>query len=898
MLPDPIRDGVRRLFHLNVRRPEDARRDADAELASVIDARTEYLVARGMTPAAARAEAARTVGDPGVLRASVHRSAEHRERALAAHERIEEAQTDVRYALRTFRRSPAFTAAAVITLALAIGANTAIYTAVSAVVLRPLPYSDPGRLVTIGEDNADFHWHLQDAAPANFLDWKDQVAAFSGVAAFGQFNGTTTLTGIGAPRLLASTVASGDFFSVLGVRPQLGRTFRDAETWQGAGTPPAILSYRAWRDVFGADAAIIGRSVQLDGRAVQVVGVLPARFSIPGLDIDVWRPLAWNPADRAQVWFRRAHFVRVVARLAPGASLTNASAELQTVVSRLKVAYPATNAHMGASIAPLHDYLVGSARLPLFVALGAAGFLLCIACGNIANLLLVRATGRSREASVRRALGAGPWRLARQALTESLVLAAAGGGAGLALGWWGTRALTALMPSDILPVRDLAMNWSVLGFVFLVTAVCGVVFGAGPALWTAHRQPADVLKEEGRSSTGGARAGRWSDMLLVSQVSIALTLTLGAGLLARSYVQLQHVKAGFDPEGVLAVTVDLPAVRFDSAAKINAFQAELQRRSRVLPGVESVALASDLPLTGPPWSSQFAVAGRPPMEQGGDVVHRELSPEYQQVMRVPLVRGRLLTAADRINTPPVVLINETLARVFFRDENPVGQRVAFDRVPDSSSTWRTIVGVVGDERQMGMGVPARPEFIAPAAQDVRSRITLLLRTTGDPLAIAPAVRRNIAALDPDLAITSVKTMADVRAASLARDRFLATLFLVFASVGVLLAVVGVYGVVAQLARRRTRELGIRVALGARTWQVQWLVVRRGLVLSTAGIALGIAVSLEAAGAMRALLFEVAPLDRLTFVAVPILMLATAAFASWVPAAKASRADAADVLRAE
>lgn len=895
MFPDRIRDGVRRLFRLNVRRPQDALRDADAELDSVIDAKIEYLVARGMPAHAAREEAERSLG---AARASVHQSAEHRERTLALTDRIDDLKTDVRYALRTFGRTLAFTSAAVITLALAIGANTAIYTAVSAVILRPLPYTDPDRLITIGEDNTNFHWTLADAAPANFLDWKEQVSAFSGVAAFSQYRGNTTLTGIAAPRILSSTQASGNFFTVLGVRPAYGRTFVDAETWAGAGEAPAILSYQVWRDVFGARIDLVGQNIQLDGRSVQVAGVLPKDFSVPGLDVDVWRPFAFEQSARAQIWFRRAHFVRVVARLAPDATLISANASLQTVVSRLKTQYPVTNAKMGASIAPLHDYLVGSARLPLAVALGAAGFLLLIACGNIANLLLVRATARSREGAVRRALGAGRGRLVRQALTESLVLAALGGAAGLVLGWWGTRALTSLMPRDLLPVREVAMSWPILGVVFAATVLCGIVFGAGPALWTAHRHPADVLKEDGRGSSGGSRTARWSDALLVSQISIAVALTLGAGLLVRSYTLLQHVSPGFDPNGVLAVTVDLPSSRFDGSRKINGFQDELQRQARALPGVQSVALASDLPLSGPPWSSQFAIAGRPPIEQLGDVVHRELSAEYQETMRVHLVRGRLFSAADQLNSPLVVLVNETLAKRYFHDEDPVGLRITFDRIPDSTSTWRTIVGVVGDERQAGMAVPARAEFIAPAPQDVRPHMTLLVRASGDPLSLVPAIRRSIAALDPDLAITSVKTMADVRAASLARDRFLTALFIVFAIVGVVLAVVGVYGVVTQLAKRRTRELGIRLALGARTWQVQWLVVRRGLILSTIGVAVGVGVSLAVSGFMRTLLYEVAPVDPVTFVVVPALVLATAALASWVPAARASRTDAAEVLRTE
>ena len=668
MLPDRIRNGVRRLFRLNVRRPEDAIRDADAELESVIEAKAEYVAARAMSAQAAREEAERVLVG---ARDSVHQSAQHRERTLALSDRIDDLKSDIRYALRSFRRTPAFTGAAVITLALAIGANTAIYTAVSAVILRPLPYADPDRLVTIGEDNTNFHWQpwptqrrrTSSIGRIRFL----RSAAWRHSRSSGA---TTTLTGAGAPRRLTTTQSSGNFFTVLGVRPALGRTFEDGETWASAGVPPALLSYRAWRDVFGAKAEIVGQNIQLDGRSVQVAGVLPEGFSIPGLDVDVWRPFAFAPAARSQIWFRRAHFIRVVARLGPGQTLVSANAALQTVVSRLKTQYPATNAKMGASIAPLHDFLIGSARIPLAVAFGAAAFLLLIACGNIANLLLVRATARAREGAVRRALGAGRGRLVRQALTESLVLAALGGSAGLALGWWGTRALASLMPADLLPVHELSISWPVLGFVFAVTALCGVVFGAGPALRTAHRHPADVLKEEGRGSSIGGRTARWSDALLVSQISIALVLTLGAGLLVRSYALLQRVSPGFDPNGVLAVTVDLPSVRFDSASKIIAFQNELQRQAGALPGVESVALASDLPLTGPPWSSQFAVAGRPPIEQLGDVVHRELSPEYQQAMRVRLLRGRLFTTADQRNTPLVVLINETARETILSRRRP------------------------------------------------------------------------------------------------------------------------------------------------------------------------------------------------------------------------------------
>jgi len=893
-----VRAGVARLFQLALRRPDRAATEADAELDAVLDAKAEYLIARGMSPEAARAEATRALGIPlDAARALVHRSARHREQRLRTRERLGEAVATCRYALRTLRRSPAFAVATIATLALAIGATTAIYTAVNAVILRPLPYTQPDRLVTIGEDNADFNWRLGDAAPANFLDWQDRVSAFRGVAAFSPFSENVTLTGFGNPRVLKATETSGNLFTVLGVRAAIGRTFEDAETWQHSGRPVALVSDRVWREVLGGKP-VVGQTIRLDGRAVDVVGVLPGSFSIPGLEADIWHPFAWDPADRPRTWFRRAHFVRVVARLAPGVTSVGADAALQVVVRALQAEYPATNTRMGASLAPLHDYLIGSAERPLSVAFAAAAALLLIACSNVGNLLLVRAVARSREAALRRALGAGRSRLVVQALTESLMLALFGGVGGIVLGWWGTAALAALMPHTMLPVNDLTVDWSVLGFVGAVTLVCGIGFGIGPALWMARGRAADALKDEARGSSRSARSRRWGDALLVSQVALALALTLGAGLLVKSYDLLRRVKPGFDPNGVLAVKVDVTGPQFDSTAATSRFYDDLLSRARGLPGVESVGLVSTLPLTGPPWSSEFAVAGRPPFPRGGDVVHREVSPDYQRVMRVPLIHGRLFTDADRPGAPSVVLINETLAKAYFGGEDPIGLRVAFDRIPDSTSHWRTIVGVVGDERQTSMNEAPRSEFLAPAAQAGDDGLTLLLRTTGDPLALVGGVKRIVRAIDPDLAISSVKTMGDVRAAALARDRFLTGLFLLFATVGVVLGVVGIYGVVAQLARRRMRELGIRVALGARRWQVQWLVVRRGLALSAIGIAIGVGGAIAVIGVMRSLLYGVAPVDPLTFATVPALVLVTAALASWVPALRASRSDAAEVLRAE
>ncbi len=589
----------------------------------------------------------------------------------------------------------------------------------------------------------------------------------------------------------------------------------------------------------------------------------------------------------------------MVARLEPGVTHQRANTALQTVVKRLQQEYPAINTNMGAGLTPLHEFLVGGTRRPLLVMFGGVAVLLLIACANVANLLLVRAAGREHEVALRLALGAGSGRLFRQALTEVLVLAVLGGAAGLVLGWWGTRTLAALMPDGMLPIREVTMSWTVLGYALLATVLCAALFGVAPVLWTRRRVPADALRDEGRTASGGLRARRWGNALLVSQVALALALTLGAGLLVRSYLLLLRVDPGFDTRNVLTVELALPGFRYDSTRRVLAFYDELERRSRGLPGVEAAAVVSRVPLAGPTWTSVFAVQGREPLPAGSEVKHREITHEYHQAMRVPIRRGRLLTAADNSESAPrVVLINETLARTYFAGRDPIGQRVIFDRFPDSTSVWRTIVGVVGDERQGTLGQPALPEIIAPLAQEPRNLMQLVLKSRTPSASLIGPVRRIVTELDPDLAITSIRTMDEVRAASLARDRFLTVLMFAFAGVGLLLGLVGVYGVVAQLAKRRTRELGIRVALGARAAQLQWLVVRHGVLLTALGIVVGLLVAAGATRALRTLLYGVAPIDPATFVAVPVLVLLTAAAASWLPAARASRTDPCQVLRSE
>jgi len=866
-----------------------AERELDEELRFHIQMETEKNIRAGMSAADARRRALRDFGGVEPTK-EAHRDVRGRF--------IEELVADIRYALRTLRRAPVLAGAAIATLALGIGANTTIFSAVNAEILRPLPFANPGRLVMLWEENPEKHWHQQLCAPANAFDWKDQVKAFQDVALYFDGAGQSILTGEGAPQILKAAGVTGNVFDLLGIRMQLGRALLPDETWSANGTAhTAVISDGFWRDRFGADPRIIGRSLRIDGQPMQIVGVAPAGFSFPVEGVDIWQPMAWKPELRDQVSFRRAHFVRAIARLAPGASLETADAQLQTVAARLKQQYPATNKYMGAGLTPLHQFLVGDTRLPLFVLLAAVGLLLLIACANVGNLLLVRAAGREREAALRLTLGAGRRRLAKQALTESLVLSMLGGIAGVALGVAGTRALEALLPGGMLRSSHFSVDWTVLGYVLLVVLGSGLIFGTAPALWTGRRSPAESLKEGGR---GGEtrRMRRWTELLVVGEVALAVVLTLGAGLLVRSFRELVQVDPGFDPRGVLATQIALSGPKYDSAARVRNFYDEAIARVAALPGVTGAAATTVPPLLGTSYTSDFVIAGRPAGEYYTEITHRSVTPDYFRVMRVPIRRGRAFTPADRAHAPPVVIINEQIAEKYFKGQDPVGQRLTFDKVPNDSSQWSTIVGVVGGERQRALAAEPLIEAYIPFAQEPQSGMSILTRTTGDPEAIAPAIRRIVSELDSDIPISSMRTMESIRLKSLARERFLMTMLVIFAAVGLVLAVIGVYGVLAQVARRRTREMGIRIALGSPIGQVRWLVVKHGLGLVTIGLAIGISAALIATRGLGALLYHVAPADPVTFVAIPLLLALTGVAAAWIPALQASRADPAVALRSE
>ena len=868
---------------------ERANHELDEEILFHLEQETAKLERGGLSPDEARRRAMLAFG--GVAQA---REA-HRDVRVVRW--LADLIADARFALRSIKRAPVIAGAAVITLALGIGAATAIYSVVDAVLVRPLPFPHSERLFVVGEDNAEREWHLQDASPANYLDWKEQVPAFESLGGFSEDHSTATLTGEGEPRVIHYAQVTGSFFDMLGVRAQVGRVFRDEETWHQPA-PIIVISDRFWRGVLGGSADVIGRTIQLNGKERQIVGVMPASFAYPYPDVDVWLTMGWDLSDRSEVGFRRAHYIRSIARVKTGVSVSAANAQLQAVVRRLQQQYPVTNTGMGASMAPLHDFITGDARRPLILLFGAVGLLLLIACANVGNLLLVQAIGRQHELSLRLALGAGGTRLVRQALAESLVLSMLGGLAGLVVGWAGVRALATIQPQGMLPVGDIGIDWRVLVFLALVTTFCGLLFGVAPSLWGQRQLPANALREGGRSIGEGMRLRRWGDALVVGEVALALLLTVGAGLLVRSYSALRRVNPGFESAGVLTVGIDLVGGRYDSTAVLTNFDAQLLDRIRAMPGVQSAAISSSLPLTGLGWTSDFSVEGRARDDYATEVAHREVSPDYFKAMRVPLLRGRAFTDADVRGAERVVIVNDALVRRYFRGADPLGQRISFDRVPDSTSKWRTIVGVVGGEHQLGISKDAHDEIIAPLAQDQQQTIVVVARTEGEPLAFVDPIRGALRDIDPNLAIESVQSMDDVVSGSLARDRFLMTMLAVFAGVGLMLAIVGVYGVLAQMTRRRTREMGVRIALGAQGGQLRWLVISQGLRLVATGLVLGAVLALMLTRAMQRVLFDVPASDPLTYVLVALLLAATGAMAAWLPAMRASGTDPAVALRAD
>ncbi len=810
---------------------------------------------------------------------------------------LETTWQDVRYGFRTLRRNPGFTAAAVLVLALGIGATTAIFSAANAYFFRPLPFAEADRLVMLYETNPEFKWTDQTVAPANALDWRDQVEAFEDVALYSEFVSPVTWIRDGEPELLGLANVTGNFFDVLGVKPALGRATRYEETWDGKAAV-VVLSWGLWQSRFGGDPSIVGRQIELSGTSAEVLGVMPQGFTFPRDDVQLWAPFGWPESNRQEAWFRRAHWPRAVARIAPGVSLDQANAQLQVVVRRLQEEYPATNSVMGAGLTSLRDFLIKNVRTTVLVLLGAVGLLLLLACTNVANLLLVRANGRKREVALRHALGAGRVRVARQMLTESMILALAGGGAGLVLGWAGIRLMARLNRVGIDGATGLALDHRVILFALVASAACAVLFGMAPALRATGGRIHEALKEGGRSRTAGRESNRTAGALVAVEVALALLLAAGAGLMVRSVWLLRHVNPGFRTDGVIAVQFTIPSSRYANRDAVLAFYDRFEEALEARPGIDRAGTVGQLPLNGTSWTSQFQAKGWPADRVGFEILHRRADDGYFEALHIPLIRGRLFEPSDRPDGPSVVVINEAFARQHFPGEDPIGKQIAYDREAGPESEWHEIVGIVGDQRQETLRDAARPEVFEDRNQDWNRTSWVVVHAAVDPGAAIPMIRATLRELDPLIPIAEVRPLHDVWSQSMARERFVLVLLGVFAVVALLLAAVGVYGVTAQALRARTSEIGVRMALGAAAPQVVRMMLRQTVGLVLLGLAGGLVGALLLARALGSLIYGVQPRDPGTFAAVATFLAFVALFASWIPARRASSVDPAVSLRNE
>jgi putative ABC transport system permease protein len=789
---------------------------------------------------------------------------------------------DLGYGWRMLAKRPGFTLTVILCLALGIGANTATFSVVNAVLLRPLPYPDPDRLVMVREVyRAAGEESESTASAASFLAWKERGRLFADLAAIVHRNYSLT-GGDGAPEHLQGARVSPSLFALLGVRPQRGRLFTAEEDRPGAPFA-AVVSDGLWHRRFGADPDLIGKTFNLNGAPFTVVGILPPGFQFPD-GADVWASIQIDPA-KPLPW----HDLDVVARLKPGVSLERAQAELAGLSAQLARERPDTQAGWGARAVPLKRILEGDVRPALLILLGAVAFVLAIACANVANLELARVAERDREVAVRIALGAGRGRLVRQFLAESVLLSLLGGGGGLLLAYASLRPLVALSPVEVPGFRQVSIDGRVLAFTLVAAVVTGLLFGLVPALKISRPEIGQLLKEGSRGSAGiGGR--RFRGFLVMAEIGLALVLLVGAGLMLRSFWRLGGVTPGFDPRGALTVRLNLPSRAYPTPERRFAFYRAALDRIAALPGVREVALTTTLPLARENITDSFTVEGRPaPAGEMAVANTRMISPGYFQVMRMPLRAGRAFTAADDVSARPVVVVSESMARRYWPDEDPVGRRV---KKGGSTSTdpWITVVGVVADVKDTGLDADPGATWYMPFAQNAWDGVNLVARTAGAPLSLAPALRRAIWSIDPNQAVYDVATLEDLLAGSVARPRFSVILLLLFSTSALLLAAVGLYGVLSYSVRQRLNEIGIRMALGARPADVLGMVVRQGMALAATGIALGIVAALGLTRLLRSQLFEISPSDPWTYVVLSIGLAAVALAANLLPARRATRVD--------
>ena len=801
--------------------------------------------------------------------------------------------SDIRYALRNLLRRPAFTIIAVVTLALGIGANTAIFSAINALLLKPLPWPELDRVVAIWDKSPSRGYEHNEVTMANYLDWQAQSQSFEQLALYNWWN--VNLSGGDVPERVQGFTVTANYLDTLGVKPIIGRNFSPEENQPGKNKV-AIISYNLWQKRFGGDPNILNKTITTNGFAIEIVGVLPEHFNYPKGG-EIYAPLELT---QRVVQNRRLHTYYVVGRLKPGVSIKSAQSDIDNITARLEQQYPDNNKGWGATVIPIVADTVRAYDTVLWVVMAAVAFVLLIACANVANLMLARASGRQREIALRTALGASRWRIIRQLLTESVIVALIGGVVGILVAFWGLDALRAANPGDAARFApgwyQLGLNFSVLAFTIGLSLFCGIVFGLAPALQVSKPNLNDALKEGSRQTSGRGHGLRSS--LVVFEIAVSLMLLVGAGLAARTFLALLKTDPGFNPDNLLTMGLVLPSAKYNDEPKIQAFYTDLMQRVKSMPGVESGAAVNFLPLGGSNASDGYLVEGEPEPspDQENLARYRVCTPDYFQTMGIRVVKGRSFTEYDKADAPKVVIVNEALARKHWPNGDAVGKRIKSYGPPDKAP-WYEIVGVVQDVKHE-LNIPVTPEFYFPYAQDVWNSMVVVAKTKANPASLAGALRQQVWAIDKDQAVFDVHTMQEVRAISVGMYSSGSVMLGIFAGLALLLASIGIYGVMAFAVTQRTQEIGIRMALGAGRVDVLKLIFRHGMKLAVLGIVIGLLGSWGLTRFMKGLLFGVAPTDVLTFSLVSLALLAAAFLACYLPARRATKVDPLIALRYE
>jgi putative ABC transport system permease protein len=805
---------------------------------------------------------------------------------------------DLRYTLRTLRNSPGFTIVALVTLALGIGANTAVFSFIDGVLLNPLPYPEPERIVRVLEKRPD--GGNNGISTLNYLDWKNQNTVFEYMA--GQSGWSPTLTGIDQPVLLHGARVSPHYFDIEGIRPALGRNFREEEDQLGK-EKVVILSHALWESRFGSDPAILGRSIRLDNDPYQVIGVMPAGTVFDRTFAQLWKPLAFEPSNMT----RNFHWFGAFAKLKPGVSLQQARTEMEAIGARIGQAYPDSNQGWSVFVDRLAATIVpNDMRTSLYVLLGAVGMVLLIGCANLANLALARGLSREREVAVRAALGAGRWRLVRQFLTENVILSVAGGILGIGLGYAFVIGLKLLVPPNTLPAEaDVKLNTHVLLFALAISLLTGILFGMAPALQASSPDLGGTMKESGRSATSSRSSRRLRDVLVVIEVALAFVLLAGSGLLLRSFSTLLHVDAGFDSTNVLTMGLPIAQSKYPDPARLNLYLRELQAAIESVPGVRRAALASALPLQGWGYGMPFQIAGQAELDRAHRAAgfFKMISPSYFDALGIKLTRGRLLNDRDTKGAPPVMVINETFAKKYFASQSPLGQHIRIQEIVPGQTAlgpeipWE-VVGVIADEKISGLNDVTSGGFYVSNEQSPAYGVGLVVRGNLDPAGLQKSIRQAVDGVNKDQALSDIRTLDQIKTQSLGPDRLGAMLLGVFASIALLLAAIGIYGVISYSVVQRTHEIGIRAALGASTGSLLRMVLLNGLMLMLIGLVIGVAGSLAVTRLLSTLLFGVSARDPLTMAAVALVLAVVSIAACLIPALRAARVDPLVALRYE